>query len=1264
MQHSTPQRRKLLPRRSHHHSSAGGGRGSAAKQGRTRRERRRAEEYVRDKLVFWGIEQSTVDAIHGQRLTMRDLWSIEARDLQACAGVPLGTALRIMSLAKQETSEGAADAAASGLSSRLIHKKGPRGMHPKAMDGELLLACLHISKVLLRIQSGKRFGEIARAMSLPDVEISDQSEGYTGDDGFAIFDAFNTSEDALRRRFVDIDADGSGGISVNELREALMMRGSGGVATRTSMAGGGGHSEETPDSTNSDDEDEATGHIVRDDTFVVFWRCIKQCDAFVFQQACERRAIADATRADAGNRISLVAPPLLRHCVRSASSKSEQEDEDKARDFQRQVAAHHALQLGRTQAPSRRLSRAGHDRLSITKLTHGKSLMGAAILRNKSRMVGLLKARRNVSVLAEHVSNMDFHSHEHVAMSALRASGAADDGGDLDFAAHHDNCQSDYTSTVTSTASHGSTVVGFRVRSIDYVDSKDIQTLSTSQMRGSARLLRVADRSEAHASAAALDNHPRMMSRMVSYNEHEAQCDPNEPFLSEALILEVVAQYRVPSTTTTNEERGGDFGENSSEKEGGIGSGASPVRTRTSSPSVRNRNPMGRFSDDNQVADVLRARGIIATLLEKELTDATWPPEFPHNSEFLDDEASDADEEFDLNDAVRELLDFLLRWALTRVEMHSDPASSQQQPPAVAIATESAVVAAPAAASVSSSASSSNTSGAEAAPPSPPTPAKKGSTQSEASDGSDVSPLSVAPSPAEHRSLLDPSAAPHLAAMCASKLPASANFFLSTMTDAARYDSSRFDSDQTLFKLRPRGGNFEAQRWNHMEGGVHRLTALKLALRYQFPPQAVLELFTMHNKTESVMRTRTFGQHQGQIYTLALFAPHHNKSRTIRSIMVKHWDARSTCRHKLIVQASRPLKYVRAFLPCCRERWERCFPPELLAEMSDIYIAKLSVFADGPTTTSFQTCYHHLEDTVFGDRPREEWRRFSPPKFDYVGFAERGEVLGDLWEELHQHRGMAMGYSELRNGDSSTLLYMILDCIVDRLRPIAKEMLEATDLLFKKLGEEGFHTERSDLFFVSRLRRLITALIQHIEHTKFVLSHAENECVLLLLCFLLSLSLSLSLSRPCSSLLTLASSVLASHPPCRWELKLERYDISYKQQNLVNYADTIARVDDSLQDLERCLIGLESWKQDYASISDRHMNKLLYLLTLVTAMVIPIQTLSGIFGMNFVKDDGSPNMWELNHESGYIFFWVLALSIAAIILVAFFSINGFHLLEI
>ena len=105
-----------------------------------------------------------------------------------------------------------------------------------------------------------------------------------------------------------------------------------------------------------------------------------------------------------------------------------------------------------------------------------------------------------------------------------------------------------------------------------------------------------------------------------------------------------------------------------------------------------------------------------------------------------------------------------------------------------------------------------------------------------------------------------------------------------------------------------------------------------------------------------------------------------------------------------------------------------------------------------------------------------------------------------------------MAYSEVRNGDSSTLLYILLDCLVDRLRPIAKEMLDVTDLLFKKLGEEGFHVEVGDLYIVSRVRRLITALIQHIEHTQFVLHHAANEYVAPRASLALSRSLSLSLA--------------------------------------------------------------------------------------------------------------------------------------------------------
>ena len=129
-------------------------------------------------------------------------------------------------------------------------------------------------------------------------------------------------------------------------------------------------------------------------------------------------------------------------------------------------------------------------------------------------------------------------------------------------------------------------------------------------------------------------------------------------------------------------------------------------------------------------------------------------------------------------------------------------------------------------------------------------------------------------------------------------------------------------------------------------------------------------------------------------------------------------------------------------------------------------------------------------------------------------------------------------------------------------------------------------------------------------------------------------------------------------------MKLKRYDITYKQQNLVNYADTHARVDDSLQDLERCLIGLDSWKQDYSAHGDHTMNKLLYVLTLVTAMVVPVQTMSGIYGMNFVDENGDPNMWELRHGDGYLGFWIASLGIAFAILILFAVIKACHLLEI
>lgn len=48
------------------------------------------------------------------------------------------------------------------------------------------------------------------------------------------------------------------------------------------------------------------------------------------------------------------------------------------------------------------------------------------------------------------------------------------------------------------------------------------------------------------------------------------------------------------------------------------------------------------------------------------------------------------------------------------------------------------------------------------------------------------------------------------------------------------------------------------------------------------------------------------------------------------------------------------------------------------------------------------------------------------------------------------------------------------------------------------------------------------------------------------------------------------------------------------------------------------------------------MNDILFILTITSVIIMPIQTLTGLYGMNFVEDGGS-NMPELNWAEGYLF---------------------------
>ena len=57
-------------------------------------------------------------------------------------------------------------------------------------------------------------------------------------------------------------------------------------------------------------------------------------------------------------------------------------------------------------------------------------------------------------------------------------------------------------------------------------------------------------------------------------------------------------------------------------------------------------------------------------------------------------------------------------------------------------------------------------------------------------------------------------------------------------------------------------------------------------------------------------------------------------------------------------------------------------------------------------------------------------------------------------------------------------------------------------------------------------------------------------------------------------------------------------------------------------------------EQIFDSHQEKQLGNTLYLLTIATVPILPIQTMTGLFGMNFIREDhdGDPNLPLLRHE--------------------------------
>ena len=202
-----------------------------------------------------------------------------------------------------------------------------------------------------------------------------------------------------------------------------------------------------------------------------------------------------------------------------------------------------------------------------------------------------------------------------------------------------------------------------------------------------------------------------------------------------------------------------------------------------------------------------------------------------------------------------------------------------------------------------------------------------------------------------------------------------------------------------------------------------------------------------------------------------------------------------------------------------------------------------------------------------------------------------------LWRRVR--RELEKPYSKLRQFDAQYLTYALLDQSVDMLVPVVKAMrreisdehqyLRSTEYTH---GLRRIHAIRTNL---ERVNRAIKPFMRVLVHS------IEDDAI-------------------CPGVTFYLRDVL---------------------DNLENIDDEFRQLIDQCQAID----------SDAERYQDRQMNKTLYILTVVSAIFLPAQFLTGVWGMNFTS------MEELEKPWGYEMFWIIV-SAMTIFLLTMFCVYG------
>lgn len=186
-------------------------------------------------------------------------------------------------------------------------------------------------------------------------------------------------------------------------------------------------------------------------------------------------------------------------------------------------------------------------------------------------------------------------------------------------------------------------------------------------------------------------------------------------------------------------------------------------------------------------------------------------------------------------------------------------------------------------------------------------------------------------------------------------------------------------------------------------------------------------------------------------------------------------------------------------------------------------------------------------------------------------------------------------YSKLRQYNSQYLTYALLDGAVDLLVPIVKtmrrEIADEQDFLRRTKYSRGLRR-------IHDLRQNLEAVCRAIKPFVRVLTHViEDDAI-------------------CPG-------------------------VTYYLRDVL---DNLECSDDDLRQLIEACLALDTDADKY---QDNQMNQTLYMLTIISAIFLPAQFLTGLWGMNFV------DMPELEKSWGYEMFWIITAVMTCSLLVLF-----------